>query len=111
MVYLLEKLSERTDLRDLPIGQGMASHDWQVLVATGEAPKNTDTGEKLVVSIQDLSAIVWNFKEGYDEMSDVMNALGFAAKEFEEVVTAWSRMQDHAPVDMNSRAAQEIGHR
>ena len=44
-------------------------------------------------------------------MSDVMNALGFAAEEFEEVDTEWGRMQDHAPVDMNSRAAQEIGHR
>ena len=43
VVDIFVKLSESVDLCDLPIGQGMASTDWQVLVATGESPRGTDT--------------------------------------------------------------------
>ena len=61
VVDVLVKLSERADLWDLPIGQGMASSDWQVLVAAGEAPKGADTKDKPIVSIQELSALGWIF--------------------------------------------------
>ena len=108
---VLMTLAGRADLWDLPIGQGIASSDWQILVATGESPKSTDTREKPVVSIQELGAMAWKFAEEYEEMSDIMNAVGFALREYEEVDTEWVKMQDQGPVDMNSQAVRLISHR
>ena len=108
VVDVLMTLAGRADLWDLPIGQGIASSDWQVLAATGGSPKRTDTKEKPVVSIQELSAMGWKFKEEYEEMSDIINALGFALREYEEVDSEWVRMQDRGPVDMNSLAVRTI---
>ena len=101
-------LANRTDMWDLPIGQGIASTNWQVLVTTGVAPKKTDYGEKPVVGIQELSAMGWNSKKEYEEMSDIMNSVNFALKEYDEVDTEWTRMQDSGLTDMNTPDVRRV---
>ena len=57
----------------------------QIGVATGESPKGTDTKEKPIVSIQELTALAWVFPKEYKEVNDIMNALGTATKEYAEI--------------------------